>query len=317
VRRLTRALRARLARAPGERGAIAIAVALFMPILFGLCAIAIDTTAVWSARQQVETGADAAVLAVAMDCANGDCGDIKSTAEAAFWANDKAGKVADLGPGEGWIAVNGRHISATQKTPWLIKHYFAAALGYDTGSLSVSSYAQWAPMTRGVSLAPIAMAWCDYRAKTGTLGSNTPTTISVKDSVGGSCTMPDGSSGGGGGTGLTDTDHGNDCQTTSSLAGTVKRYKPVVAGRLPGGCSDAYFATLVGTTVLVPIWDDVADKSYSLYGYAAFHVTSYDGSSNPAFSGYFTYYAHQVDDTTPPATTAPDLGARSVFLTTN
>ena len=33
--------------------------------------------------------------------------------------------------------------------------------------------------------------------------------------------------------------------------------------------------------------------------------------------GYFTLAARQVDDTTPPATTAPDLGARSVFLTSS
>ena len=34
-------------------------------------------------------------------------------------------------------------------------------------------------------------------------------------------------------------------------------------------------------------------------------------------SGYFTVSAHQSDDTTPPATTVPDLGARSVFLTSD
>ena len=56
---------------------------------------------VWSARQQVLSGADSAVLAVATDCARGNCGDIKKTAEDAFWANDLAAKLSNLGAGEG------------------------------------------------------------------------------------------------------------------------------------------------------------------------------------------------------------------------
>jgi Flp pilus assembly protein TadG len=170
VRRLTAAttgrragaLRSRLLRLRGphgERGAIAVAFALLMPLVFGAAALAIDSVAVWSDRQQVENGADAAALAVALDCANGNCGDIKATAEAAFWANDAAGKAADLGPGEGWVSVDGgaRKVSITQKTPWLVKHYFAAALGFSTGELSVQSFAAYAPTAKATAAAAAPM----------------------------------------------------------------------------------------------------------------------------------------------------------------
>jgi uncharacterized membrane protein len=310
VRRLSRVLGARLARARGERGAIAVALALFMPLVFGAAAITIDTTAVWSARQQVATGADAAVIAVAMDCARGNCGDIKATAEAAFWANDEAGKAADLGPGEGWISVNGHNVSATQKTPWLVKHYFAAALGYSTGSLSVQSYAQWAPAVKARTMVPLVISLCDWATKRGSLNSSTPTTIGLTTAPGAACsyngaTVP-------GGSALTAIDSGSTCRTTSTYNTAVSG----LTGELPVGCTGSYLAGLVGRDVQIPVWDSTGTSSYHVFGYSAFHVTGYDPSTaSPALSGYFTLSARQVNDTTPPATTAPDLGARSVFLT--
>jgi hypothetical protein len=312
MRRLTGG---RLARLREERGGIAVMLALLMPILFGAAALGIDTAAVWSARQQVQTGADAAVIAVAMDCARGNCGDIKKTAEDAFWANDKAAKVSDLGPGEGWIAVNNRRISTTQKRPWLVNHFFAAAIGFDTGSLSVSSYAEWAPATRARAEIPMAISYCTYKSLAPSLTSKTIVNLGVGESTSGTCRTPDGRNLPGG-VALTQVDGGS-CGTTTEWRSSYQRYRPVLNGPLPGGCTDAYLASLVGRDVTVPVYDDLQGQTYRVYGYAAFRVTGYSGSGSRTLTGYFTYSARQVDDTTPPNRTAPDLGARSVFLTEN
>jgi hypothetical protein len=307
-----RRLRSRLS---GERGAIAVATALFMPLLFGAAAIAVDTAAVWSARQLVETGADAAVLAVTMDCAGGDCGDIRTTAQDAFFANDRAGKVSDLGAGVATITVSGRDVSVVQTTPWVINHFFAAALGYDTGSLTVASYASWAPAAHARAAVPLALSWCTYRSLSGQLGSHTPTRIALTTALSGSCSGPANGATVSAGTALTTVDGGSPCQTTSDWKSTTGQYGP--AG-LPPGCTGTYLSGLVGSDVVLPVFDAVGGsgsaRTFRVYGYGAFHVTGYDGSS-PALLGYFTYAAKQSDATTPPSTVAPDLGARSVFLT--
>ncbi|MGY1752536.1 TadE/TadG family type IV pilus assembly protein [Blastococcus sp. SYSU D01042] len=315
-----------LRRLHEERGAIAVMLALLMPILFGLAAIAIDVAGVWSARQQVENGADAAVLAVAMDCAANNCGDIKSTAEDAFWANNRAAKLTDLGPGEGWVAVNGREVSVTQKKPWVVNHFFAGALGQGKGELSVQSYARWAPASRGRADAPVGISWCVYKSAItpggnaygsdkGSPGTHATATIPLETSFGpGNCPGPSGTVPNG--TALTTPTTG-ECRTTSEWKQSVTASTKSFAA-LGSGCDAARLSSLVGGTIVLPVWDSVtgagtAGASFRVHGYAAFRVTRYV-ASGPALEGYFVYAGHQTDDTTPPTTTAPDLGARAVFL---
>ncbi|SOC50863.1 Flp pilus assembly protein TadG [Blastococcus aggregatus] len=297
-----------------ERGGVAVMLALLMPLLFGAAAIGIDSAAVWSARQQVLSGADAAVLAVATDCARNECGNIKKTAEDAFWANDLAAKLSNLGAGEGWIKVSGRNISVTQKMPWEVNHFFAGALGHDTGQLSVSSYAQWAPLTRARSELPIAIGYCSYRALALPLAAEKTVSLGVGETSGGNCSTPTGTSAS---AGIAFTESDGSCRTSTVWKGTYTRESPVLQGPLPDGCTDAYFASMVGRDVVIPVWDTQQGQNYRVYGYAAFRVTGWDGSGARKLTGHFTYLARQVDDTTPPDTTAPDLGARAVFLTKN
>ena len=57
-----------------ERGAVAIIVALVMVVLLGFAAIAVDISAMWAEKRQLQNGADAGALAIAQDCAKGACG---------------------------------------------------------------------------------------------------------------------------------------------------------------------------------------------------------------------------------------------------
>jgi hypothetical protein len=310
--------RGRLARLREERGGIAVMLALLMPLLFGAAAIAVDSAAVWSARQQVLSGADAAVLAVATDCARGNCGDIKKTAEDAFWANDLAAKLSNLGAGEGWISTTGSaatgRVSVTQKMPWKVNHFFAGALGHDTGKLSVSSYARWAPLASERVEIPLAISYCAYKQLSGTLGSNTPVELAeTAPNAGGTCAKP----GGGtvsGGISLFAADAGS-CATATKRNGSYT----LTQGTLAGACSDGYLAKLIGRDVAIPVWAETPGAKFTVYGYASFRVTGFSlAAGNRKLQGWFSQSVRQVDDSTAPTdTTAPDLGARAVFLTEN
>jgi Flp pilus assembly protein TadG len=63
-----------LQRLKDERGAIGVVVALLMIPLMGFAAIAIDVSAMYAERPQLQNGADAAALAIAQDCAVDSCG---------------------------------------------------------------------------------------------------------------------------------------------------------------------------------------------------------------------------------------------------
>jgi Flp pilus assembly protein TadG len=322
VRRLTRSTTrrprwARLRGQHGERGGIAVATALLLPVFLGLAALAVDTAGVWAARQQVVNGADAAVLAVATDCAQGNCGDIKATSESYFFANDEAAKLADLKAGSGWIYVNGRQVRTT--STWLIQHFFAGALGYPTGSLSVESTAAWAPVVTSTSDVAFALSWCTYSAAIRATPVNSlsrTTRIDLTTKTDGSCTGPAGASVTAGAMWTTPTS-GASCGTAAAVQTPVSQSLPATGK--PSGCTAGYLAGLVGKTLDIPVWDAFTGggaPSARVYGWAAFQVASVDSTSaTPSLTGYFVWEPRQVGDSTVPTTAAPDLGARAVFLT--
>ena len=55
-----------------ERGASAVLVAILLVPLLGFAAIALDVGALYVERGQLQNGADAAALAIAQDCSDGD-----------------------------------------------------------------------------------------------------------------------------------------------------------------------------------------------------------------------------------------------------
>lgn len=63
----------RSTRSDRERGAILVWFAAFAVVLLGSGALVVDMGALWSERRQLQNGADAAALAVAVDCAKTAC----------------------------------------------------------------------------------------------------------------------------------------------------------------------------------------------------------------------------------------------------
>ncbi len=62
-------------RERGERGSVAVIVAIAMLALMGFAGLAIDLGGAYSDRQQLQNGADAAALAIARSCEKGACVD--------------------------------------------------------------------------------------------------------------------------------------------------------------------------------------------------------------------------------------------------
>ncbi|MEI4271897.1 hypothetical protein TEK04_09200 [Klenkia sp. LSe6-5] len=295
----------------GERGAVAVAVALLIPLLSAAAALAVDTTASWMARNQVITGADAAALAEAIDCAEGDCGsmtEIQTKISYYFIENNAGSKLATLQPGTGWIQYDtGQRATRSQGT-WTIRHLFAAVLGSPTSTLTVESMARWSGAPSATADLPLAVSWCAFRS-TLTQGVGLPsssTTLKLAtDTAGASCTGPAGGPVRGT-TALTASSGG--C-TTASVTGQVL----TVPTTAPAACSASYLAGLVGQDVWVPVYDQSSSTAVRVYGYAALHVTSVRAGSPATVTGYWDWSAHQIS--TPDAVpTAPDLGARAVFL---
>ncbi|MFH5878250.1 pilus assembly protein TadG-related protein [Arthrobacter sp. NA-172] len=61
--------RKRQAVGSGEHGAVAVLIALLMVVLLVFAALAIDVGSMYAEKAQLQNGADAAVLAIAQDCA--------------------------------------------------------------------------------------------------------------------------------------------------------------------------------------------------------------------------------------------------------
>lgn len=79
-----------------DRGAVLVWVGVMLTLLLGVGALVIDTGALYQERRQLQNGADAAALAVAKDCAAGDCRDEGTT----------AGELADANATDGRSAVD-------------------------------------------------------------------------------------------------------------------------------------------------------------------------------------------------------------------
>jgi Flp pilus assembly protein TadG len=301
------------ARLSGERGATAVIVALLLVPLLGFAAIAVDVGALYAERARLQTAADAAALAVARDCAVGDCGDMQATATELVTANVGEGQADEPELGE-----NPSTVTVTSNNP--VEHWFAPAIGLDSTEVSATATVAWGAPGGGTAALPLIFSLCEWDAQTGgSLPSTTvertiyfPKTSSTGCTGSNGLFVP-------GGFGWLETG-GSTCKATSRLGGNVDS-EP---GNNPSqGCTTAAFTALQGKTVLLPIFDRSGETGnnawYHVYGYAAFTITGYDfagqykwnspcGGNDRCIKGYFVQYV-EPSDAFFYDSTAPALGA--------
>ena len=169
-------------RADRDEGAVLVIVAVIMVALLGIGALVIDLGALHVERRELQNGADAAALAIAQDCAGGNCGTAFGTAKqfADFNAKDKHSNVDDVcgfGPGlqdcddpppsgvsaaHGWVRV-----TTSTQTPDdgdQVNFLLAPVMGALTGkTVHATAEAAWGPLG-GLATIPLAISECEYDA---------------------------------------------------------------------------------------------------------------------------------------------------------
>jgi hypothetical protein len=311
-----------------ERGASAVLVVLLLVPLIGFGALAVDLAAIYSERRQLQNGADAAALAIGHDCASGlpACGTAGTTADELTEAN-----YAEAGSTHGIPVVTIGDSEVTVENPGVQRHWLAPVIGHDESDVTASATVRWGAPGGGTAVLPLAFSWCAFEAQA-VDGAPTGEEVVIKSTKtdGTTCTGPSDLVVPGG-FGWLDT--AGACESTSGIDDIV--YSDPGAS-VPADCDAAYFADLIGQTVLIPIFDESggtgASAWYEIYAYAAFTVTGYDFGS-PAYrygpnacgvtgtglgevrciSGSFIEYVDPSDEFELDPD-APDLGARVVEL---
>lgn len=291
--RLTR-LRARRR----DRGAVSVWVALLMIPFLIVAALGVDVGAMHVDRQRLQTGADAAALAVAQQCAVRSCTTASGASNAAATAQQLASANAPMADGvtariddlqPGWVEVT----TSSERD-----HWFAPVMGVDETGLGASSAAAWGYPTGGSAVLPFALSWCELAVQAGLppirdaqnriVGIQIPeagktvTVLATKTSDTG-CTGPSGLAVPGGFGWLEPTEG---CGSTVT---DIDHWAPSDTGNTPPqGCSASMFNQWIGQTVFIPVFDSTNGRggnnaAYGIFGYVAFR-----------FEGY--YFAGQYDD---------------------
>lgn len=282
---------------PNERGAVAVIVALSLLALMGAAALAVDVGSMHYAKVQLQTGADAAALAVAQDCARDNCDTRDATTQSMVGANfagdGATGAVLQIDETAGTVSVQSSAVR---------KHSFAPAIGIHESEIAARASARWGYPTGGIAVMPLAFSWCELEAQVGITpikdatgkiigvdipGTTPERTIYLTKSSSTACTGPSNNLVPGG-FGWLVPSLSNCDKTASVIDGWVGSD---TGNNVPSICSPADFDKQIGQTVLLPIFDRYdgsgSNAKYQIFGYAAFTLKNY-------------YFAGQYKTTSPP-----------------
>lgn len=152
----------------GEKGAVAVLIAVLMTVLLGFAAISVDIAKLVSERAQLQNGADAVALMVAQKCAkNGgdpNCDPNAPLAKELAGNNavDGASNVKSIVIGSGNVQVQtgAEESGASINT---VSTHFATILGYPAMEVAASSSAVWGSPRAGRAPFPLAFSFCQVR----------------------------------------------------------------------------------------------------------------------------------------------------------
>lgn len=283
-----------------EQGAVAVTTAIFMVVLLGMTALVVDIGMLYYERAQLKNGADSGALAIAQNCAAGNCsGDFTSLATSLARQNANDG-LADaavaLSPSTGTVTVD-----TTTRTPegHALAMAFAPILGLDdSATVTTQSKARWSTPVAGSAVLPIAVSWCqfagmldggiqrvDFNPNRSTAAGCSSTNI--PGDTGPTRTIP-------GGFGWLKQNPAGTCQTRINVSGATLPEFPVdpevtsdTGNDLPAACKQTNLLdNVVNTTVLLPLYDNVGGQGsngwYHIMGFAAFELSgwNFSGSSH-------------------------------------
>jgi hypothetical protein len=323
-------------------------VSAMMVVLLGMGALVIDVGQLYSERRELQNGADAAALAVAQDCAGGDCLDETTTADhyADENANDDASnidRVCGSGPGltpcpspppgtdgvTGWVAVStSTDNPANPSNADEVDFVLAPILGDEGGTVHATAVAAWGPVGRATTI-PLILSKCEFQdelggvIEEGTLPAGTNYVYFHDTTDAGTC--PAGPSGAddpiSGGFGWL---ANSECEVTVSADGWVE---DKTGNGVPNGCETSDWRN---TEVLIPIYDGTngltgSNGEYHVAWFAGFRILGYRFPGNEWDNGFpcgdkpkggTTYLCGEFTTitTTGEIGSGPDYGARVVQM---
>lgn len=305
MRRLTETLPE--LRSPGhEQGATMVMAAVLVLVLFGFLAFAFDFGRMYIERRELQSGADAAALAVAADCALAGCGGaydpyVRSELYADANARDGAAWVRDI---ELDLDVQQVTIHTATEDPGgdhFFDMTFAQLIGYPGLTVGANATAVWgAP--RALTTLPLIFSkceWIDYgesgwvdESDAGMLHHSSAVTGNLLPPTTGyayagrlatvyfhatsECHVNPSGQDLPGGFGWLESSTGG-CEAELAKGEEVA----IDPGASPTtGCSAAVMRSVVGEVVLLPYFDMVygvgENATYRVLGFGAFYITGYN-----------------------------------------
>jgi hypothetical protein len=165
-----------------DRGASAVVIGICLVFLIAFAGLAVDVGALYAERTELQKGAEAAVLAIAEDCAHGtkpcDVPTATATAEDYIAANatDLAGALDSLDLD--LVAQEVTVIDATERSDGgsIFLPFFAQVIGWEGMTVKAQAIARWGTLA-SYNTIPITMSMCDigYDPDTGTYTEGTIT----------------------------------------------------------------------------------------------------------------------------------------------
>ena len=281
-----------------ERGATIVFVVLGIVGILGMASIVIDVGALRQERRTLQNGADAAALAVARDCIDGNCGAVLTTAGTYANLNADDGKAivdqlcgydksatmpACTGPAVtppvgalGWVKAKTRTLDGAGNQK--VMFGFGRIFGQTGAAVNADAYTAWGSPAR-VTDVPLMFADCEYQRWKSAGGDIV--IKNVYDSP--ACTNTKGGNPSGG---FSWQEYSSNClleTTITSVSGTdVVEVLPQGNGknkatRPPPGCNPTKVSALLNQLIRVPIWDSSVDcgghLQYTIVGFALFRIT--------------------------------------------
>lgn len=268
-------------RAEGERGAVAVLFALTITVLLGCAAFAIDLGRLSYEKGQLQTGADAAALAVARDCLT------KGTPACTLTAPATAQSYANLNQTSGLAGIKPPVFPApgSVKITTFAKNSggdgvemtFAKFLGINNVQVSATATAAWGGPSAGVIVLPFVISECRFNLSGAIQVIQLDSGPSCTSSNGTGQTVP-------GGFGWLDPDPGK-CSLFVTLAKATISSSPGIG---TATLCKLVFEAQQNKTVLLPIYDSVAGSgtsgTYHIKGFAAFELLGYNLTGLPGWN---------------------------------
>ncbi|MFF0989901.1 pilus assembly protein TadG-related protein [Kocuria nitroreducens] len=267
-------------RADNERGAVAVLTALSMVVLLGFVALAVDVGLLYAERAELQSGADAAALAIAGDCGQGvNCTPALAAPVAQAMADQNAGdgKAAASLPVFSDNTVRTTVTTRDRSGAGSLALNFAPLLGgNDRATVSATASAAWGAPLSGVAIWPVAFAECEFdlsgQPQALTLGAKGGTLCPTYD-ANGDLNPP-------GGFAWIGSDKDGSCSQEVGVGSQIQS----TGTSLPQDCNAALAAELKNRTILIPIYDSKGGQGsggwYGISGWAAFHVEGYTFTGN-------------------------------------